>query len=190
MSDSVSAAPAGASRSRSPTAQRAERRNEAEHEMRLSNGGASIADIAAREDEKRMRALLRGSLAHRLCEPPVVALEVSRLNEALPMSYGPRSGADLQAVDRGPPRPDTSLGPGRCAPPRRRSRFISRQPVARKWRRKALKNLDSRKEMAPRFFRVTPVKTGVQIASHRPLEGDRAHTPTFAGFAGSPFSRG
>src|SRR5208337_1379313 len=60
--------------------------------------------IAAREDvtEKRMRALISEILARRMPEPPAefVALQVSRLNEALLVAYSAMGGMNLKAVDR------------------------------------------------------------------------------------------
>jgi hypothetical protein len=57
------------------------------------NGGVSVVEIAGREDvgEKRMRALVRDTLARRMPEPPAqfVAMQVSRLNEALHVSLAP-----------------------------------------------------------------------------------------------------
>ncbi len=102
MSASVSAARAAASRSRSAAAPGAARRNEAGREMRLSNGDASITNIAAREGEKRMRALLQQSLARCLPEPSaeVLALEVGRLDKALRVSTGAMAKANLQGLDR------------------------------------------------------------------------------------------
>ena len=49
-----------------------------------------------------MRKYVRGLLARRPPEPPVefMALQVSRLNQALFVSYGAMSGANLRAVDR------------------------------------------------------------------------------------------
>ena len=49
-----------------------------------------------------MRALVREILARRMPEPPAefLALQVSRLNEALLVAYGAMSGANLGAVDR------------------------------------------------------------------------------------------
>ena len=100
MSNSVSAAPAAASRSRSAAAPRAARRNEAERETRPLSGGASIADFAAREGEKRMRARLQETFARRLPEPPeVLALEVGRLDEALLVSCT-MAKANLPGVGR------------------------------------------------------------------------------------------
>jgi hypothetical protein len=49
-----------------------------------------------------MRALVSEILARRMPEPPAefVALQVSRLNEALLVAYSAMSGANLRAVDR------------------------------------------------------------------------------------------
>ena len=49
-----------------------------------------------------MRALVQEILARRAPQPPAdfLALQVSRLNEALVVSYGAMSRANLQAVDR------------------------------------------------------------------------------------------
>ncbi len=64
----------------------------------------SIAEIAAREgvSERGMRKYVRGLLARRAPEPPAefLALQVSRLHEALIVAHGAMSGANLQAVDR------------------------------------------------------------------------------------------
>ena len=61
-------------------------------------------EIAAKErlTLKRMRNLVREILARRMPQPPVefVALQISRLSEALLVSYGAMGGANLQAVDR------------------------------------------------------------------------------------------
>ena len=69
----------------------------------LLNRGVSVAEIAAREEvtEKRMRALVSEILARRMPEPPAefLALQVSRLNEALLVVYSAMSGANLKAVD-------------------------------------------------------------------------------------------
>jgi hypothetical protein len=70
----------------------------------MLNGGVSVAEIASREKvtEKRMRALVQEILARRMPRPPAefLALQVSRLNEALLVSYSAMSRANLQAVDR------------------------------------------------------------------------------------------
>src|SRR5271165_7558104 len=98
--------PAGA-RDRSIEARRAARVAKFKRERRIIdslNRGVSVAEIAAREDvtEKSMRAIVREILARRMPEPPAefVALQLSRLNEALLVAYGAMSGANLRAVDR------------------------------------------------------------------------------------------
>ncbi len=94
-------------RDRSIEARRAARQAKARRERRivdLLNRGVSVAEIAAREEvtEKRMRALVSEILARRMPEPPAefLALQVSRLNEALLVAYSAMSGANLRAVDR------------------------------------------------------------------------------------------
>ena len=68
------------------------------------NRGVSVAEIAARfgVGEKRMRAIVREILARRMPHPPeeFVAIQVSRLNEALLVAYSAMSGPNLKAVDR------------------------------------------------------------------------------------------
>jgi transposase-like protein len=70
----------------------------------LLNRGVSVAEIAARlgVTEKRMRAIVREILARRRPEAPedFVALQISRLNEALLVAYSAMSGQNLRAVDR------------------------------------------------------------------------------------------
>ena len=94
-------------RDRSIEARRAARLAKAQRERRivdLLNRGVTVAEIAAREEvtEKRMRALVSEILARRMPEPPAefLALQVSRLNEALLVAYSAMSGANLRAVDR------------------------------------------------------------------------------------------
>src|SRR5271166_6186984 len=94
-------------RNRSIEARRAARLKKARREARivdLLNRGVAVAEIAARDGvtEKRMRALVSEILARRMPEPPAefLALQVSRLNEALLVAYGAMSGANLRAVDR------------------------------------------------------------------------------------------
>jgi DNA-binding CsgD family transcriptional regulator len=106
--NALSAEPAPAlRRDRSLAARSEARRKKAERQMRIVgflNGGESIAEIAAREGvtERGMRKHVRGLLARRAPEPPeaFMALQVSRLHEALTVAYGAMSGANLQAVDR------------------------------------------------------------------------------------------
>ncbi len=68
------------------------------------NRGVSIAEIAARVGigEKRMRAVIREILAHRCPHPPeeFVAIQVSRLDEALLIAYSAMSPTNLNAVDQ------------------------------------------------------------------------------------------
>jgi transposase-like protein len=68
------------------------------------NRGVSVAEIAARIDvsEKRMRAIIREILARRMPAPPeeFVAIQVSRLNEALLVAYSAMGEMNLKAVDR------------------------------------------------------------------------------------------
>ena len=83
----------------------------AEREQRvisLLNRGVSIPEIAAQQglSLKRMRNLVREILAERMPQPPAdfLALQVSRLNEALLVSYRAMhtiaGGTKLEAVDR------------------------------------------------------------------------------------------
>src|SRR5208337_5370546 len=107
MSELAETIPPAPLRNRSIEARRAARLAKARRESRifdLLNRGVSVAEIAARENvtEKRMRALISEILACRMPEPPAefVALQLSRLNEALLVAYGAMSGANLRAVDR------------------------------------------------------------------------------------------
>jgi hypothetical protein len=90
---------------------RATRLEKAKREARvisLLNRGVSIPEIAAREglSLKRMRNIVRGILAERMPQPPAefLALQVSRLNEALLVSYSAMhttaAGTNFEAVDR------------------------------------------------------------------------------------------
>jgi hypothetical protein len=98
-------------RGRSSAPRRATRREKAEREQRiisLLNRGVSIPEIAARQDLslKRMRNIVREILAERMPQPPgeFLALQVSRLNEALLVSCGAMhtsaAGPNFEAVDR------------------------------------------------------------------------------------------
>ena len=107
MSDTVETAPLAVPRDRSVEARRAKRQAKASRERRIIaslNRGVPVAVIAEWEDvgEKRMRALVRDILARRMPEPPAqfLAMQVSRLNEALLVSFDAMSGSNLQAVDR------------------------------------------------------------------------------------------
>jgi hypothetical protein len=68
------------------------------------NRGVSVVEIAARVglSEKRMRAVIREILARRMPGPPeeFVAIQLSRLNEALLVAFSAMTGANLKAVDR------------------------------------------------------------------------------------------
>jgi hypothetical protein len=70
----------------------------------LLNCGRSVAEIAERENvtQKRMRALVQEILARRAPQPPAefLAQQVSRLHEALLVSYSAISDGNLRAVDR------------------------------------------------------------------------------------------
>jgi hypothetical protein len=74
----------------------------------LLNRGVSVPEIAAREglSLKRMRNIVREILSERMPQPPAeyLALQVSRLNEALLVSYSAMhataAGANFEAVDR------------------------------------------------------------------------------------------
>ena len=68
------------------------------------NRGVSVAEIAARigVGEKRMRAVIREILARRMPHPPeeFVAIQVSRLNEAMLIAFSAMSSTNLKAVDQ------------------------------------------------------------------------------------------
>ncbi len=68
------------------------------------NRGVSVVEIAARigVGEKRMRAIIREILARRLPQPPMefVAIQTSRLNEALLVAFSAMSPTNLKAVDQ------------------------------------------------------------------------------------------
>jgi hypothetical protein len=129
------------------------------------NRGVSVAVIAEWEDvtEKRMRALVRDILARRMPEPPAqfLAMQVSRLNEALLVSFGAMSGSNLQAVDRvvkivreldryhGFVAAERWGLPVASEAPKKYRHGLRRtlSGFARKWRRKGLKRLNPRPEM-------------------------------------------
>jgi len=107
VSDAKTERPAVARRDRSAAARHAERIKQTEREARivnLLNGGASVSEIAAREGvtERHMRRLIETILKKRMPAAPAqfVAIQVSRLHEALLVSYSAMSGANLKAVDR------------------------------------------------------------------------------------------
>ncbi len=68
------------------------------------NRGVSVAEIAAQVGvgEKRLRAIIREILARRMPHPPeaFVAIQVSRLNEALMVAFSAMSPTNLKAVDQ------------------------------------------------------------------------------------------
>jgi hypothetical protein len=105
-SSTASARPGGSSGMR-----RATRREKVRREQRivaLLNRGASVPEIAASEGLtlKRMRNVVREILAERMPQPPAefLALQVSRLNEALLVSFSAlhtkAEGTNFEAVDR------------------------------------------------------------------------------------------
>ena len=107
MSETTETTSPAAPRDRSIQARRAARLVKARREQRivgLLNSGVSIPEIAAREGvtEKRMRAVVSDILARRMPEPPAefLALQKSRLNEALLVAFGAMSRGNLRAVDR------------------------------------------------------------------------------------------
>ena len=104
MSDCLDAAPPAAPFAASPDA-RAARLAKFKREQRIVeylNRGVSVAEIAARVGigEKRMRAVIQEILARRMPHPAVefVAIQVSRLNEALLVAYSAMSPTNLKAV--------------------------------------------------------------------------------------------
>src|ERR1700677_148560 len=90
---------------------RATRREKVQREERivgLLNRGASVPEIAASEGLtlKRMRNVVHEILSQRMPQPPAefLALQVSRLNEALLITYSAMhttaAGPNFEAVDR------------------------------------------------------------------------------------------
>jgi DNA-binding CsgD family transcriptional regulator len=107
LPEPVEPAPSAPRRNRSAAARSAARQRRAEREARivsLLNRGVSIAEIADRDGvgERAMRKSIRTLLARRAPAPPAefLALQVSRLNEALLVAYGAMSAVNLEAVDR------------------------------------------------------------------------------------------
>ena len=109
----MSAAPSAtlARRDRSIQARRQAREAKADRErqiVNLLNRGLSVPEIASRSGVsiKHMRNLVRKILAERMPQPPgeFLALQVSRLNEALLVSYSAMhnsaTGTNFEAVDR------------------------------------------------------------------------------------------
>jgi hypothetical protein len=91
-----------------PRATRAEKAKREQRIVSLLNRGVSVPEIAAQQglSLKRTRNLVREILAKRLPQPPAefLALQVSRLNEALLVSYSAMhttaAGTNFEAVDR------------------------------------------------------------------------------------------
>ncbi len=97
----------------SPTATRAARLARFQREQLIVdflNRGVSVVEIAARVglSEKRTRAVIRETVARRMPHPPeppdpspgVVAIQVSRLNEALLVAFSAMSPSNLKGVDQ------------------------------------------------------------------------------------------
>jgi DNA-binding CsgD family transcriptional regulator len=94
-------------RDRSLAGRRQARADKAGRERRIANflnAGVTVDEIAVREglSVKRTRNLVRETLARHRPEPPAefVALQLSRLREALLVSYSAMGGGNLGAVDR------------------------------------------------------------------------------------------
>jgi DNA-binding CsgD family transcriptional regulator len=106
LPEPVEPAPSAPRRNRSAAARSAARQRRAEREARivsLLNRGVSIAEIADRDGvgERAMRKSIRTLLARRAAPPAeFLALQVSRLNEALLVAYGAMSAVNIEAVDR------------------------------------------------------------------------------------------
>jgi hypothetical protein len=90
-----------------PAPARAARLEKFKRERRIVdylNRGVSVAEIAAEVGvgEKRLRALIREILARRMPHPPeeFVAIQMSRLNEALLVAFSAMSTTNLKAVDQ------------------------------------------------------------------------------------------
>ncbi len=105
MAASLALHPAAKPRDRSIEARRAARREKFERKrviVDFLNRGVPVVEIAERigVTEKRMRALVKDILARRMPAAPedYAALQASRLNEALFVSYGAMSDKNLKAV--------------------------------------------------------------------------------------------
>jgi DNA-binding CsgD family transcriptional regulator len=108
---SAALSPAPARRDRSIQTRRKAREDKADRERQivdLLNRGLSVAEIASRSgvSVQHMRKLVRKILAERAPRPPAefLALQVSRLSEALLLSYSAMhnsvTGTNFEAVDR------------------------------------------------------------------------------------------
>ena len=108
MTDSVSDhPPSPPRRDRSFAGRRKARAAKGARERRivnLPNAGVSVAEIAQSErvTHRRMRMMVGEILARRAPQSPAefLALQVSRLSEALLVSYGAMGNGNLEAVDR------------------------------------------------------------------------------------------
>jgi hypothetical protein len=107
LSKPVEPSPPAQRRDRSRAARIASRQERAGREARivnLLNRGFSVAEIADRNgvSERGMRKKIRAILARRAPQPPAefVALQVSRLNEALLIASDAMSAVNLEAIDR------------------------------------------------------------------------------------------
>ena len=108
MPDSFqTASPPLVRRDRSIAARRKGRRARVGREQQivnLLNAGVSIAEIAQSQGvtHRRMQTIVAEILARRAPQPPVefVAVQISRLSEALLVSYSAMGGGNLEAVDR------------------------------------------------------------------------------------------
>jgi hypothetical protein len=151
-SNPENSSPAPARRGGSSGIRRATRLEKAERQQRvvsLLNRGVSVPEIAVREglSLKRMRNVVREILAERMPQPPAefLALQVSRLNEALLVSYvamhTTAADTNFEAVDRvvrivreldryhgfaAVPRPREELKARRLPPPVERPLAIER----------------------------------------------------------------
>ena len=99
--------PSQPARPRKSAARAAARLRKAEAEQRIMawlNAGVSIPEIAGRAGvtERRIRQRVQEILARRAPSTPAqfIALQVSRLNEALLVAYTAMGGQNLGAVDR------------------------------------------------------------------------------------------
>lgn len=108
MSNSVETACSRAiRRDRSTVARRRARGKKADRErqiVNLLNSGISVAEIAQSQGvtHRRMRMIVAEILARRAPQPPAefLAVQISRLSEALLVSYSAMGGGNLEAVDR------------------------------------------------------------------------------------------
>ncbi len=131
---------------RVPAARDAQRWARAERERRVVeglSGGLAMAEIARREGitVRGLRKYVRNLIARRAPEAAgeFIAVQMSRLNEALLMSFGAMSGANLPAVDR----------VVRIVRELDRYQALSGGAQGTETRRKLLKSLDSGAGIAP-----------------------------------------